>query len=172
MDRELIERLATDRALGALSADAGQLLDAYVQHDPAAAAVVNEIERTVGLARTVLRDEPVKSMPAFPVAGFAEIERWQRRTRRLRYVAGLAACVMVGLGLGRLSAPMRTEIVPSLPVTVVDATATVSPSPVESGGSFWSVDRMRQRIQQRPVASPRSVKWISPATPPRLGDAT
>lgn len=150
MDRDVLERLATDRALGGLTADVESLLDAYAKVDPTAAKVAADIDRTVRLAREALGEQHPSSMPAFPVAGFMQIERWHKRVQRFTFAAGMAACLTIGLGLGRLSAPGNPSS-PAGPMAGREYASVTRPPvqpptaarPVESGG-FWSVDRLRQ----------------------------
>lgn len=152
MNRDVLERLATDRALGALPPDVQVLFDAYAQLDPQAASATGEIDQTVGLARHALADQPASSMPAFPTAGFLQIEQWRRRMVRLTYAAGLAACLTIGLGLGRATAPAepprQVYVQVPVPQALARAPKPASASTVRDSSDFWSVDRLRQQREQ------------------------
>ncbi|HPZ97037.1 MAG TPA: hypothetical protein PL151_08210 [Phycisphaerae bacterium] len=165
MQRDVLERLAMDRAMGALSADVEQLLDAYQRLAPEAAATADEIERTVRLARAALAEKQPSSMPAFPVAGFQQIERWRRRVRQFTYAGGLAACLTIGLGLGRMTVPVASAPVPGpSAVEIVQTSDThesdfanaTEPKPTQFARSdsndndagFWSVERLLQKREQ------------------------
>ncbi len=152
MDRESLERLATDRALGGLTPEAGQLLEAYIACDPQAAAIVRGIDTTVQAARRVLREPAPSSLPAFPVAGFMQIERWRRRIRVLTYAGALAACVLLGVGLGRLHAPTPSNQPQQIAETHQPASpiaeANANPGRYASEAGFWSIERLRKQRDQ------------------------
>lgn len=170
MDRDVLERLATDRALGALTPEVEHLLDSYLQLDASAAETAGQIGQTVGLAREALAEQPPSSMPAFPVAGFLQIERWRRRVQRFTYVAGLAACLSLGLGIGRLTAPAPVGYVEASDagqaVQLADASASGQVDEEAAGTGdlvrsdasdtgFWSVERlMQQREDQLQPGNP------------------
>jgi anti-sigma factor RsiW len=71
MDRETVNRLMLDRALGALPADCEILLAEYLQTHPEVAADASEIEATASLARKALAEPVPTHMPAFPVGELA-----------------------------------------------------------------------------------------------------
>lgn len=167
MDREVLERLATDRALGALTPDVERLLEAYLRLDSPSAAAAGEIERTVELARASLGEKQPSSMPAFPVAGFMQIERWHRRVRQVTYGVGLAACLVLGIALGRLAVPAtdgqaKPGYGPTILASKDGGLGVVSPqtnglpplakSETQDAGGFWSVQRLRQQREQDQVA--------------------
>jgi len=179
MTRDILERLTTDRAVGALTPDVEHLLEAYLKLDSASARTADEIGQTIHLAREALAEKVPSSMPAFPVAGFMQIERWRRRVRQFTYAAGLAACLSLGLGLGRLTAPApvielavadapdSAQVVPgnvdeiqgpqaSTPTELVRST-----SPQDMSSGFWDVDRLRQlREQDRPQSRPQAYPGV------------
>jgi hypothetical protein len=99
MDTETLERLLMDRALGALPADAEALLAAWVSDHPEKRAVAERIERTVGAARAALAEEKPVRLPPFPVEAIGRRLAERRRWAVVGEVAGLAACVLVGIGL-------------------------------------------------------------------------
>lgn len=164
----------TDRALGALSPDVASLLDAFLEREPRAADFAREIEGTVGLARTALAGEAVSSMPAFPIEGLRQIARWRRRARWTGYVTGLAACLLVGLGIGTWMAGAPAS--PSSPVQIVAAYAgpaqPIVGNVAADRNGFWSAERWRQRAMGSKPANAAGVTWDSPLSPPRKGDAT
>jgi hypothetical protein len=102
-----------------------------------------------------------------------QIERWRKRVQRLTYAAGLAACLSLGLGIGRLSAP-ASEITVAGPdhgdaVQLVDSRTghtdshgtytgddvLVRSNPPDAERGFWSVDRLIQQREQD-QAQPRN----------------
>jgi anti-sigma factor RsiW len=152
MNRDVLERLAADHALGALPPDVGHLLECHLAREPELALAADEIERTVRLARTVLAEHAPSSMPAFPVSGFEQIARWHRQVGRVIRAAALAACVAVGIGIGRFSMPAASSSAPVQPIQVVSA----APVPTHRSavgaagdeGGYWSVSRMRSQYER------------------------
>lgn len=149
MDTETLERLATDRALGAMNADVEELFDACMRRDAAASRVADETRRTVEIAREAMREHPPSSMPAFPLEGFKQIDRWRRRVAAMGYAAGLAACLIIGIFIGRPSSPGATP----RPVVHVSPPAAVPVVQRADEDGFWSIERL---LKQREQSSHRS----------------
>lgn len=179
MDRDVLERLITDRALGTLAPDAAALLDAYLEREPEAARLRDEIEGAVQLTRQVLAEDTISSMPAFPIDGLRQIERWRRRVRWTGYITGLAACLVIGVGIGTWMAAQSAAATGS--VRIVEN--RVSPPPLSIGNEmvdndvtghdgFWSAERWRQRATDLKPVDKGNITWDSPLSPPRKGDAT
>ena len=158
LDTDTLERLATDRAVGELAPDTAELLNAYLDHDPGAGRLAQQVERTVGLARQAMGPERLDvSLP--PFAGLARY-----RTRLwLRHAALAAACAMVGLGLGLWLGP----VAPTHGTDGAQPVARHSQAADDAGSpGFWSVSRLLDRSAERD----RSVHlvWDSPVAKPRL----
>jgi hypothetical protein len=173
MDREVLERLAIDRTLGELPGDTVELLDAYLQVDRQARMIARDIEGTVSIARTALADKAPSSIPPFPLARYQAAEQWQRRVRRLTVGGAMVACVLVGLGLGRLTEFRPIAATPSsvnndaslqvMPVAPVDSSAELVRSDSDSQ-SFWSIERIRreyERAEKQAIRRPPMTRPIN-----------
>jgi anti-sigma factor RsiW len=167
MERDVLERLITDRALGGLSGDVEKLLEAYLAREPAHVRMVEETMQTVELARHAMRGPLPSSMPAFPVAGFAQIERWRRRVRQVGLVAGLAACVVLSFWIGRFSIVRQAATPSTIAVPTVKSDSTSSPPTMLARGtktsedSFWSYEGIRARAElSRSHTPPRSRQML------------
>jgi len=175
MDRETLERLMTDRALGGLPPDTEALLAAYLADKPAARAMSEGIEQAVAGAKAALGDPPPEQVPAFPAGAIrraASNRRWAFAGR----MASLAACVLIGIGVHAAwmgSKPRGVER-PGPAVVVNEGTET-SPIGMRSGSEspgFWSARRWYEQAGQRRPESGRRMIWDSPLSTPRIGDAT
>jgi anti-sigma factor RsiW len=148
MTSEALERLLIDRASGDLEPDVKELLEAHLEHDPAARKEAREIEETLRLARRALADQKVvplpQSRPSWRVPSWA----W-----------AMAACFICGLFLGIFGARERSAA-PS--IAFVPAPTTVA----ESG--FWSASRFRARLSPVSVKSENRVIWKSPVRKPEI----
>jgi hypothetical protein len=107
MNRETLDRLLVDRALGALDADSCELLAAYLVHDGDAAKRAEEFALAAELARGALGaacDSPLPDgephLPPFPAARLARVERSRRRLLIITRAASLAACLLLGIAVG------------------------------------------------------------------------
>ena len=98
IDREILERLLIDRALGELSPDAEALLEDYLAREPEASEEAEEIARAADLARRALTpSEEVDSHPLPPLLLYG---RWRILWRAGVRAAALAACLLIGVGVG------------------------------------------------------------------------
>lgn len=168
MDASVLERLLLDRALGVLPADADVLLNAYIAQDPAAAARAQEFDEVAGAARRVLRAAAVDTLPPFPGARLERVVRARRELAILRNVVGLAAAILLGVGLGGKFFAPRGPFRPDTRVALVQDVAFPA-RPVEPGarGGFWSVERLYERARQARPTNGDRVKWSSPVLRPR-----
>ncbi|MCK6482533.1 MAG: hypothetical protein HUU22_19065 [Phycisphaerae bacterium] len=102
MNPETLERLLLDRSLGALSTDAAALLDAYLARDADAVGRAAALVSTVDLARRALADGASGgALPPFPAARLRREAVVFRRWRAIGRVTALAACVLLGVFIGR-----------------------------------------------------------------------
>ena len=166
MDSETLDRLLMDRALGGLPPDVEALLAAYLEQTPTAAARATDYTAAADAARQVLRSDRPATPPPFPALRLHQIAEARRRLRLVRHVAGLAAALVFGVGLGagllRTSAPADRPAPP----------AAVERVPIDQrpiANDFWSTTRLYERTRQvRPVHSTRLL-WDSAVNRPRLG---
>lgn len=161
MDREVLERLLMDRALGALTPDVAAVLDAYVAMDAAAAARAREFDAAALAARQVL-GPAMAEVPPFPAVRLARIDRTRRQLVLIRNVAGLAAAIVLGVVVGAWG---FKPVAPFAGPGVVQATSrTVA---AESGG-FWSRERWLAAAQAARPSGHAALIWESPVERPRL----
>jgi hypothetical protein len=172
MDRDALERLLIDRGLGQLAPDTELLLTAYLEHDSPAGERARSFDDTANLARRALRSEPGASLPPFPRDRMLEAERSWRRWRFARGGASLAACLVLGLGLGW--GMFRTPQAARGPQHLIGGTHWVRHEATTDGqdvSDFWSATRLYQRaVAERRQESPRLI-WDSPLAQPRKGGA-
>lgn len=172
MNDETLERLLIDRSLGALSADAAALLDAYLRDNPAAARTATAFDETAGLIRQSLPAAPAASLPPFPRARLHDAHRNAARWRIVRSALALAACVVLGFSLGSrpLGGPVKRENTGPAVASVLPRDGRASDRVNESAESdFWSAQRMRVRFTSDSRAASRRVVWNSPVARPSLG---
>lgn len=105
MTPETLETLLLDRALGALPAETAALLEVYLAHDADAATRAHALVTTVQDARAALqaarpRESGAARLPAFPRQQVAAARRHRAAWRMGAQSAALAACVLLGLGIG------------------------------------------------------------------------
>ncbi|MEE8171094.1 MAG: hypothetical protein V3T70_11165 [Phycisphaerae bacterium] len=172
MESEVLERLMIDRSLGALAADSEALLDAYLADRPGARREAAAYARTADLVGRSLPASLPAKLPAFPRATLAAGERVFRRWRLVRQGAALAACVVIGVGLGAggFRAPLVDSGVPH-----PQAGARVGAVPVQAppnAAQVWSVRRWTDRVRGSSRSGAVGVKWHSPISRPWIGGAT
>ena len=171
METEILERLLMDRALGGLSPDVEALLGAYLERDAAPAARGREFELAANRTRQVLRQAQPMTLPPFPAARVQALDRGRRRLVLLRSVAGIAAALVLGVGLGagldqRLAAHRTTGASAlSAPVLVV---ARAGAEATDSAG-FWSAQRLYEQARDTKGTQAAQLIWDSPVKAPRLG---
>jgi anti-sigma factor RsiW len=138
MNQENVERLIIDRALGELNPDAAALLDDWLAREPRMKADAAKIEETLALARSVLsttKEQPIvqRSKSIRPV--------W------IPWAVGMAACFVVGVGVG---------ILPSRQPTPKEAPENVKVALAQDAG-FWSARRL---LMASPPAKPQGHRLI------------
>ena len=169
MKHECLARLALDRALGEMPLDVKQLFAEYLRTDPDSAELVRSMEQTLGLAKHVTKGKRPLSLPAFPESYLERAEIQYRRIRILKGAGIMAACLAIGLGLGRLFAPAAAKPGEPLPVVVVKAVQEQGQAAGSEPG-LWSIQRIRERSTREVFGRSRPLIWHSPVAAPRLGD--
>jgi anti-sigma factor RsiW len=174
MTRETLERLLTDRALGALDPDVAALLDAHLAVDADAAALAARTDATVALAQRALGAQPAARPPGFPRA---ELSRRAARARRWRVARGVvAAAAMVGLGVlaGRwtlVGSDAAPAVRSAAPQPVAHAVLEPLGTPADANTSVLRKSMMEWQRRANRAATPRW-NWISPAKLPSVGGAS
>jgi hypothetical protein len=201
MNREVLDRLLADRALGALEPDVCELLNAWLDHDADADKRAREFSLATDLASralgTVADETP---LPPFPATLLAHAERSQRRLRIITRAASLAACLLLGITVGAwavrppVAADGSSAGASSADGSSAGASSAGGPAVVRgasAGGTataarppcfvqatpraeqgFWSVRRYCEQAQKAGPARPPHVEWFSPVREPRIGGAS
>lgn len=177
MDKDMLERLMMDQALGALPPDVEALLTAFLADRPQDQRSGERIALTVAAARRALVEPPSARLKAFPRE---EIDRRYRLRRRWEWagrITGLAACILIGFGLhaawnlrGAGSSPNPGSV-----GTLVDASAPSAHRPAQGAAAvdgFWSWKQVYERAHERRREPARRVIWDSPFSAPKLGEST
>lgn len=175
MDAETLERLLMDRALGSLPQDSEALLEAYLSHDLGAAERAREFADATDAARQVLRSGEATTLPAFPITQVLKLERAQRKIRWLRNTAGIAATLVVGIGLGAWFAQVPARVPLGAGSTPIEMVARLAgPADAESRGKrFWSESRLARVVHRsQPTRGTQKLIWDSPVARPRLGGSS
>lgn len=166
MDTETLERLLMDRALGGLTPDAAELMTAYLAHDAAAAARAREFDAAAAAARAVLRPGGGAALPSFPALRLRKLEEARRRLRIVRNIAGLAAAIVLGLGIGAgLWRGGGVSPVQTRPQAVVVPESRV----IAVAGGFWSTERLIEQARHAKRAGAPRLIWNSAVSEPRPG---
>lgn len=170
MKPENLESLLLDRALGQLSPEVADLLEAHLATEPLAARRAESLGRAVGQARhavTVMTDLPAQ-------AGRNADAAWRRARRTVRWRAAardalkLAAGLAIGIGLawfGRSPAPTASSFAVAMPV---------ESRPANHGAPvFWSTARLAREAQRagertEALSNRYESRWLSPAKLPQL----
>ncbi len=139
MEREIIERLAIDNALGELNEDAAVLFETYLAEHAEVRAWAESMAQTCLRAREAISSKTpsVEGSGPSPHAPRAQLALVYGRVLS-RWAAVIAVALAIGVGLGRRSAPKP----PAKPPTVVRAEQDASPKGwdrvlSESGDGFW-----------------------------------
>ena len=154
MNKEVLERLLMDRAVGELPPDVEVLLEDHLDEHPEARKEAVAIGETVRLARQALAGQPAEVLPAREPAWYRPSWAW-----------GMAACFVGGLCLGLLGArggKTQPAVSASLPNGDRPMVTTVS----EPG--FWSARRFRVGLSASSTKTERPVIWKSPIRKPEL----
>jgi len=174
MNPETLESLLLDRALGELSPPVAALLEEHLARDPAAARRAAALAETLHLARRSIADTtPTPALRSRTDLNWFRRAAWQaRRQGNLIGLAKLAACLVLGIILGRAISPEPTS-----PETTRLATIVAAPAATANPGShpkFWSLARageQRGAISRAGLNDRGSqVLWESPFKSPRVED--
>jgi hypothetical protein len=172
MKPETLESLLLDRALGELSPPVAALLDEHLARDHAAARQAEVLAATLQLARRA-DPGPVQSVSgSLPDGPWLRRAAWQVRWRNnLLRLGQLAACLLLGVFLGRAIRPHEASAAPGRPPLIV--AAPVAGVAAASTTKFWSMTR---RVAEQTSTSRRSgspgrddpLRWESPFKMPRV----
>lgn len=175
MEREIIERLAMDRALGELNEDTTALLEAYLAEHPEFQPDAEQISQTCELTSRAI-DRKTGLGQTMPMASPARASRKPpiRLNRWARWAAVIFISITIGNFWGRFSAPrsplVRTVMVAATPKTerqnltnvlsetgegfwrdkaraILDTKTSSVPKPHSAGGGLW--DRYRRLSKER-----------------------
>ena len=169
MTPEMLDRLLLDRALGVLGPEACALLSAYLERDAEAARRATEFETATMLARRALGASATTELPPFPAAAIERVQRTQRRLVLVRNVAALAACVLIGVGVGNWTA--RESPRPASPIQLTPAgpaaTYVTGGPATESNSGFWSAQRLYEESASKKRKPSMRLEWDSPLQRPK-----
>ncbi len=112
MERETIERLAMDAALGELNEDAAALLDAYLAEHPEAKARAQQMEILCNRTQEAI-DAKAHSQPVYCLGRPRVSTRW---TAALRWAAVIVVSLLLGAITGRWFAPREVALVRNVAV--------------------------------------------------------
>ncbi|MBI4624122.1 MAG: hypothetical protein HY736_13015 [Verrucomicrobia bacterium] len=162
MKTEILETLLLDHALGALSPEVAALLEAHLAHDPAAARRAAELTETLRLARAAVAAPLEPPRKSLDVERLRQAQRHQRSSTRRTEILRLAACLLLGLGLGWLiRITPATEEHAARPIAVAPLPALTPEPPLH----FWSIARIAPGASE--AENSRRLRWTSPAGVPR-----
>lgn len=141
MERETIERLAIDRVLGELNADAAALFEAYLTEHAEAKWWAEPLMRTCDQTREAIES---RTQPKEPIVWRESVRLGIRHSAVARWAAMIAVSALVGITVGRWSKPPEIQ----RPERVVVRTAIA-----EAGPDGW----------QRVLNEPQQGFWQSKA---------
>lgn len=126
MERETIERLAIDRALGEMNEDAAALFEAYLAEHAEGRQWAEPMMQVCTRTRDAIAQ---KTLPADTVARPESVRLpWIDRRTVARLAAVIALPAGLGVAIGRRSAPSPTQ---------KHETVIVQPAPREAGPEGW-----------------------------------
>lgn len=170
MNTDALRRLAIDRALGELSDDAAELLDAYIAEHPETSSIPSDSSETLSLVRSALIaprnagvDEPMPPLRMKTTraqAATKPILAWSRRT-------AVAATILLAFLLGTRSGHQETE--PRTPPQQV-AAAPHEPTRDADVSGFWSLNRLLNSEGPRETPRGSQLKRTSPWMLPLHGE--
>lgn len=175
MTDDTLERLLIDRSLGALPTDVDALLTEYLRSRPDAAGRVRELELLIGMTRQVLAARTELPSPSFPLEQGAR--RWRTLTQSGSWrAATLAACLLIGIGLGALitrherdgAERLSTQPPSPRPVAVEsnERENFVMAAPSEPADAFWSANKLIKGAPRGIGRSSAALQWTSPVSSP------
>jgi anti-sigma factor RsiW len=179
MKPETLEALLLDHAMGELSPEISELLEAHLAHRPEAARQAAALFGTVVEARRAVAVRAEAPQRPLAVGRLRQAQVVRRRQAFIWEGAKLAACVVLGLTLGwygRAERPASAvaaapAIMPARPAV----SATVPRRSANATPDFWSLARLEAAQQERQPAESRvssrfRLRWDSPVKMPHLED--
>lgn len=164
MERQIIERLAMDAALGELNEDTEALLNAYMAEHPDARQWAEQMSATCTRTQDAIRAKTRRSeAPACPPAAFVRQRMPVRWAGAVRWAAVIVISFLIGMGTGR-----RPE--PSMVAPPTNVAAEMAPSAGhdrswqeivrEPGNGFWE-SKAAAMWQSKPyqAAKPQPSLW-------------
>jgi anti-sigma factor RsiW len=161
MNDEILETLLLDHALGELSPEVVALLGAHLALDPAANRRAAELAETLRLTRAAV------ATPLAPPSRKLDLERVRQAQRhawssaRRTEVLRLAACLLLGLGVGWSVRTLSTTADFVAPPIAVAPMRSAKPEP---SVHFWSVARFAPAVMNQ--ENSRRLRWNSTAPVP------
>lgn len=157
MERETIERLAIDHALGELNADAAALFEAYLAEHAEARRWAEPMMKTCTQTREAIAK---KTRPDDAITWHEPARLRINRAALARWAAVIAVSALLGVTIGRWSRPPETQ----KPDTVVVRATTPDASPEgwqrvlsEPQQGFWQSKALAM-LQSQPHEIPRPTK--------------
>lgn len=172
VDKETLDRLLIDRALGELSEDASALLDAFVQGNPGAALAAGEVRDTLGVVRKALGSRSGDADDTLPAPEFLHrLPRARLGDSTRGGFIGFALAASIGLlvwiGIGPAKLPNRPE---GGSVITMQAAGGRGTAVKEAG--FWAVDQWRRAYGAQKSRRGSRVEWTGPISRPRIGESS
>ena len=169
MKPESIEMLAMDRAFGELTPQAEELLDAWLAAHPDAAHSVTVVDDALALTRRAL---PEETSLRGSMLEFSSLVAEQKRSESRAYFRQwlqLAACLLVGLGVGWHLAGVPQHPNKAVAANPLPAPAPIAPAtPEAQDPGIWSVAAWRQRESHVVNHPAYTLVWNSPVRRPTL----
>jgi len=174
MNTETLEALLADRALGALTPEVAELLDAHLARDPEAAQQAAALDATVRLARETVACAGSPLPASLPAARWREQAAVQRGHARAWELSRLAAAVLLGLSLGwtvRTDGSRPREAKSPAPSEAVRG--SLAADRPGSAHGFWTLASFTESQQTRPNPDGRPMAgyhlhWESPVKMPHV----
>lgn len=156
MNKESLDRLLVDRALGEACPELCELLDEYLAGNADAQRRAAEIRETVGLSRTAFEADLVP--PCIGSAGVPPRERAGLGRFALFVAPALAACLLLGLAVGWIASRWSSDGMDE-PRHLTETRWNFQPANDRRGGGFWSVSRVvaQARSSERTDATSRGI---------------
>lgn len=138
MERERIERLAMDEALGELTEDAAALFHAWLAEHPQARPWAQDIQSTCDKVRTAIDQKTTREAQPKRAVRVIPLVRRVRWLSLARWAAVITLALLFGLEVGRQARPVPPAGEPAAPAPAVHAQGLqwVRPTP-GSAPSFW-----------------------------------
>jgi anti-sigma factor RsiW len=171
MKPEILETLLLDRALGELAPPVAALLAEHLARDPAAARQAAVLAETLQLAHRAAAPSSGSAPRALPAAPWLRRAAWRARWRgHLFGLAQLAACLVLGIVLGRAIRPESPVTAEPRPSVIVSA--PVSLAATGSQPKFWSLasraaEQRAGSVRSRGRDGGEAMLWESPFKMPR-----